>query len=144
MRHPVEHPVTDDQCGEDDGSTTASDPASKDETRHRGPTGYQQQAVRPRIVIEGERRERRVSRSDPRSLHAGEQEERPDEIGQLAGGEEPAERDTRRSALGGEGDSKVAEEHARECGIGACWVRGGNTENPGRLRGAQRPVATPR
>ena len=91
-----------------------------------------EQAVGPRIAHEVERREGRDAGIDLHLLDPEQDERRPDEVEQLRGDEERAERRARRGALGREGDGEVTDEHG-----GACARRA-----PHRRR-AGSPVARP-
>ena len=80
---------------------------------HEAPGARHDEAVRPRIRLEDERRERRRARHDAHVLDAGEHEDRPDQIERRDARHLPAEVDRRLAPLGGHRDGHVSDEHAR-------------------------------
>src|SRR5262249_4574379 len=70
-----------------------------------------EETVRLGIAGKVEIEERIRSRRDANRLDAGEQEDGPEEVGELRRGEREAKRWPGGDALGGEGNGEVAEEH---------------------------------
>ena len=68
------------------------------------------EAVRPRIVVEGEARERGIARIHPHGLDAHEKEEGPEQIRPIHGGYERPERQTRLGPLRADCDGEVSGE----------------------------------
>ena len=98
-------------------------PPEVDRAERRAPRRDGHQAVREGIVVEAQRREGGVAGGDRGRLHAGEEQPGPDEVGQLRGGEERAERGARRDPLRRVGRREVTEEQDRLSGSGSARRR---------------------
>jgi len=108
----IEAPVAQHQHAEHDGGATVTAQAEVDQPEEHGPCRGRQQAVRQRIVLERQRGDDGLARDDAHALDAKQQQAGPEQIEELRGDEQPAERHLRRHALGGETESEVTDEHA--------------------------------
>ena len=111
VRDPVEHPVADDERREphERGPRHAADARQRRE--RDAPDHRHEQAVRPRIRGEDQRRERRRARLDADVLDARDQQQRPEQIERGDRRDQPAERNRRQARLGREGERQMSDEH---------------------------------
>src|SRR4030095_3456080 len=111
MRDEVEHPVAEhEQSEKHRGPWWDPSPACKT-GEGRTPDAAHEQAVRPWVGIEDERREGRRAGDDSNPLPSEQQEDWPEQVGRTDRRHEPAERDGRRSPLPRERQRKKYYEH---------------------------------
>ncbi len=123
----VEEPVArDERRGEGDGPPRGARRADHQAQRTR-PCHRRDQAVRPRVVREGEGSKRGASRGNLDPFDPGENQNGPDEIEHLRSGEEKAERQSRLEPLGRESEREVPDEHPSTLAAGARDVNGSCT-----------------
>ena len=108
----VQQPVTDDEQRDGDGGGDARSPDREmDRAEGDSPQAQREQAVRVRIADEDERRHGRRAGLNLHAFVAEQEERRPEEIRELAGSEQCAERHHRRGFLRAEGEAEMTHEH---------------------------------
>src|SRR5215467_1107432 len=84
-----------------------------DSSESRSPNGKHEQAVRPGITGEVERRHLGVAGRDAHLFPAEKKKDRPETVCKLGSEKQRAEGSLRCDALGGKGQTLMSEEHAR-------------------------------
>ena len=88
----IEQPVAHDQQREQQGGAGGDSAPARDAGEDGSPDGGHQQAVRPGIRVEDQRREGGVAGCDADVLDAEQDEDRPEQVERGDGGDVPAER----------------------------------------------------
>src|SRR5262252_2257204 len=99
MRNPVQHPMAENAGGNHERTDLVAAQGKIDRREGYGPDGVQQQAVRPGIAREVERRHLGNAWCDANALPAKNKEDRPQTVGKLGGEKERSERSSWRNAL---------------------------------------------
>src|SRR5439155_9674684 len=111
VRYEIENPVAHNADADPERSPGISPARVVSEREEDAPYDGHQQAVGERIVVERERRERRVTRIDPRAFDAEEKKYRPERVEKECGENERAQGGPGRGALRGESNGEVSDEH---------------------------------
>ena len=107
----VEYPVAQHHEADDQPGAGVFQDGRGHAAHRNGPHERHAETVAPRVVVEGERRERGVAGIDADHFDPGEQQHRPDQIERKCGTDKRAERRARFDPFGGERDGKMAHEH---------------------------------
>ncbi len=100
-----------DEGSDDERASSIAAAQEVDAAQQDAPADEREQAVRYRIVREDQRVECARAGADLHTLDAREQEDRPEEVGELRGGHQPAGRRAWSAAFRRERNGVVAQEH---------------------------------